>query len=57
MRRVLLVVTILFILALTAATLYDIIHNGFTPLDLVSLMILGFFSVAIVGALREPPRE
>lgn len=55
-RRTLLIVTIVFILGLGLLTVIDIADNGLTPLDVVAIMILGFFSVAILGALRAPPR-
>ena len=55
MRRTILVVTVLFIAGLFAMTVYDISLNGVTPIDVVSLLIIGFFGVAIVGALRVPP--
>jgi hypothetical protein len=53
MRRVLLVVTLLFIAALAAMTAFDISQNGPTPLDVVAILIIGLFGVGIVGALRE----
>ncbi len=54
-RVVLLVVTVLFLLALAFLTVYDVAHNGVTPLDVVSVMIIAFFGVAIVGALSTRP--
>lgn len=54
MRRVLLIITLLFIAALAALTATDVARNGPTPLDVVSIMILVFFSIGIVGALRAP---
>ena len=57
MRRTLLIVTLLFIAVLATLTVSDVINNGVTPIAVVSVMILGFFSVAIVGALREQPPE
>lgn len=54
MRRTLLLVTLVFIAALAAATGYDLARNGVTPLDVVSIMILAFFWIGIVGALRQP---
>jgi hypothetical protein len=54
-RRGLLIITLLFIGALTALTATDMARNGLTPLDLVAILILLFFSIAIVGALRSPP--
>jgi hypothetical protein len=56
-RRTLLTITLLFIAGLAALTATDIARNGPTPLDVVSIMILVFFSIGIVGALRTPPRE
>jgi hypothetical protein len=57
MRRVLLVITLLFLAALAALTIDDIVRNGPTPIDIVSILILVFFWIAIIGALRErPPR-
>ena len=43
-----------FIGVLGALTVKDIIKYGITPLAVLSVMILGFFSVALIGALREP---
>jgi hypothetical protein len=57
MRRTLLVVTIVFIVGLLAMTVYDVSLNGVTPIDVVSVLIIGFFAVAIVGALRVPPSD
>ncbi|WP_249010818.1 hypothetical protein [Conexibacter sp. DBS9H8] len=55
MRLVLLIVTIAFICGLIALTVDDISVNGVTPLDVVALLIVAFFAVAIVGALRARP--
>jgi hypothetical protein len=52
MRRTLLVIGVLM-----AFTIQDLIQNGLTPIDVLSIMIQGFFAVAIVGALRQPPQE
>ena len=56
MRRALLIITLVFIGALAALTGIDVVRNGLSPLDVVSILILVFFSIGIVGALREPPR-
>lgn len=56
MRRTLLIVTLLFIAALAAMTAFDISKNGLTPLDVVSILIIGLFWIGIVGALRAPGR-
>jgi hypothetical protein len=57
MRRTMLAVTLLFIGGLLAATVYDVSRNGLSPIDLVSVLIIAFFGVAIVGALRVPPND
>jgi hypothetical protein len=51
-RRVILLVTLLFIAGLTALTVLDMVHSGVNALSVVSFVILLFFWVAIVGALR-----
>ena len=55
MRRVVLIITLVFIVVLAALTIDDLVQNGPTPLSLVSILILVFFSIGIVGALRTPP--
>ena len=55
MRLILLSVTILFLLGLAALTVDDVVHNGLTPLDVVSVIIIAFFGIAIVGALSARP--
>ena len=59
--RPLLIVTVVFIIGLVALTVSDLVQNGVTPISVVSVVIVAFFWVAIVGALREkrpptPPR-
>ncbi|HWF54246.1 MAG TPA: hypothetical protein VG223_06450 [Solirubrobacteraceae bacterium] len=56
-RRVILVVTLLFIAMLATLTVDDVATYGVTPLDVVAVMILALFAVAIVGALRERPPD
>ena len=53
-RRVLLAVTVAFIAALAVLTGIDLARNGVSALDLISILILVFFAIAIVGALRAP---
>jgi hypothetical protein len=56
--RPLLIVTLVFIVGLAALTVSDLIQNGVTPIAVVSIAILAFFSVTIVNALRSPgPHE
>ncbi len=58
MRYLILIVALVFIGALAALTVSDIVNNGFNALDVVSLLVLGLFTTGIVGALRQlPPSE
>ncbi len=57
MRIALLVVVLLFLGGLAALTVYDVSSNGVTPLDVVSVIIIAFFGVALVGALASRPSE
>jgi hypothetical protein len=54
-RRVLLVVTLIFIAALLALTVVDLIRYGVNALNVLSILILAMFWIGIVGALRAPP--
>jgi hypothetical protein len=56
-RAAVLTLALLFIVLLGALTVVDIADNGLTPLDIVSLLILLLFSIAVVGAVRNPPPE
>jgi hypothetical protein len=56
-RRLILTVTVLFITGLAALTVVDIANNGPSPLDFVAILILVFFWIGIVGALRNPPPQ
>lgn len=56
-RRLILVVTLLFIAGLIALTVLDMVHNGVNALSVVSFVILLFFWVAIGGALRASDRR
>jgi hypothetical protein len=57
MRLTVLTIVLLFILALGALTVLDIARNGITALAVVAVGVLLLFTIGIVGALREPPRE
>jgi hypothetical protein len=57
LRRTILVTTLLFLAMLAALTVWGLINNGVTPVSVISIMILIFFWIGIVGALRTPPRE
>jgi hypothetical protein len=56
-RRLLLVVTLLFIAILTGLTILDMVRNGVNALSVISFVILLFFWVAIGGALRASDRR
>jgi hypothetical protein len=58
MRNVVLVAVLAFIAVLTALTVDDIVVYGVSLVDIFSVGILVFFSIAIVGALlTKPPPE
>ena len=57
MRATVLTLALLFIVLLGALTVADIADNGPTPLDVVSVLILALLSIAVVGAVRNPPPE
>jgi hypothetical protein len=44
-------------LALAAATVADFVSHGVTGLGVVSACIVVFFGVALIGMIRQPPRE
>jgi hypothetical protein len=52
--RPLLFVTLLFLALLSTLTVFDVANNGVTPLDVVSALIIVFFALGIVNALRAP---
>lgn len=56
-RRILLVVTLVFIAGFSALTVLDMVRNGVNPVNVLSILILLFFWVGIVGALRAPWRR
>lgn len=55
MRYLILIVALLFIGALAALTVSDIVNNGFNALDVVALLVLGLFTTGVLGALRHLP--
>jgi hypothetical protein len=58
MRYALLLVVLLFLGGLIALTVYDVSLNGLTPLDVVSVILIAFFGVALIGALStRPPKD
>jgi hypothetical protein len=52
-RRIILAITLAFLGTLGWLTIKDLLHYGPTPLSVVSLVILIFLGIAIVGALIE----
>jgi hypothetical protein len=56
-RSAVLTLTLLFVVALAALTVLDVVHYGLTALDVVAFLVLLLFMTGIVGALRQPPGE
>jgi hypothetical protein len=50
-------IALVFTIALAAATVASFIHSGVTGLGVVSACIVVLFGFAIVGVIRQPPRE
>jgi hypothetical protein len=57
MRRVVLAVALLAILALAALTVNAAISGGVDVLTVLSLLVIALFAFGIVGALLHPPDE
>lgn len=57
MRRVVLAVALLAILALAALTVNAAISGGVDVLTVLSLLVIALFAFGIVGALLHPPEE
>jgi hypothetical protein len=55
--RIPVLIALVFTLALAAATIADFASNGVTGLGVVSACIVVFFGLALVGLIRQPPRE
>ncbi len=55
MRIIVLAIALLFTAAFWLLTALDIVHNGFSPLDVIAILILMLFTIALVGASRNPP--
>jgi hypothetical protein len=56
-RIAVLTIALSFIGLLCALTVSDIVRNGFSALDVIAILIIAPFSIGVVGALRNPPRE
>ncbi len=57
MRVFVLLIALLFIGVLGVLTAVDLSNYGVTVLGVVAILILILFTIGIVGALREPPKE
>jgi hypothetical protein len=55
--RIPVLIALVFTLALAAATVADFVRHGVTGLGVVSACIVVLFGFAIVGVIRQPPRE
>jgi hypothetical protein len=50
-------VALLFIVALGVLTVRDIRVHGATPVDVIAIVVLGVFTIGVVGAFLHPPRR
>jgi hypothetical protein len=50
-------VALLFIVALGVLTVRDIRVHGATPVDVIAIVLLGVFTIGVVGAMLHPPRR
>jgi hypothetical protein len=57
LRVVILTIALLFIAALGALTVIDMVRYGVSALDVLAILVLVLFMTGIVGALRQPPAE
>jgi hypothetical protein len=57
LRLTVLLIALAFTLVLAAATVVSFARDGVTGLGVVSTCIVLLFGVAIVGMLRQPPRQ
>jgi hypothetical protein len=55
--RIPVLIALVFTLALAVATVADFIRNGVTGLGVVSACIVVLLGFAMVGVMRQPPRE
>lgn len=51
------IVALLFIVAFGVLTVSDIRVHGATPVDVVAIVVLGVFTIGVVGAMLHPPRR
>jgi hypothetical protein len=56
-RLAVLTIALLFIAALAALTVRDILTHGFTPVDVLAVLVVAVFATGVLGALIHPPRR
>jgi hypothetical protein len=56
-RTVILVLALGFIAVLAFLTLFVLFSSGPDVLVVISLVVLGLFTVGVIGALSTPPRD
>ena len=56
-RTAVLTIAVVFIAALAALTVLDVVHYGLSAVDVLAVLVLVLFMTGIVGALRKPPNE
>jgi hypothetical protein len=57
MRGLVLTIALAFIVLLAYLTIVDLVRNGVTALGVLGVIIVVFFTIGIVGALRHPPEQ
>lgn len=56
MRLPILLIALLFTIGLGAATVISFVKSGITGLGVISACIVVLLGIALVGAIRTPPR-
>lgn len=57
MRRTVFSVALVFTVLLGYLTVVDFVRHGVTALGVFGLLIVVFFGIGFVGALRHPPQQ
>jgi hypothetical protein len=57
LRLAVFTVALLFIVAMGVLTVRDIQTHGATPVDVIAVVLLGVFTIGVVGAMLHPPRR
>jgi lipopolysaccharide export LptBFGC system permease protein LptF len=57
MRPVVFAISLVFTALLAYLTVLDFARNGVTALGVLGALIVIFFGIGFVGALRHPPRQ